>query len=262
MSAEIGSGQVLDKFPVIVHSRGSPSGREASPPSRYAAPVMRQTRNATAADHTDGPAGRQSTRQPDPRAATLRVGRAATTAATTVLALGALSGLAACGYNSPVQTQLPYQPADGVEVNLGPIAIRNLLIVGTTASAPGRMAGLIVNSAATAQTVTITTPDGGSAKAAVPAGATLSLSEGTGAITLPKAGAPAGSIVQLKLSTPTSGTDSVGVPVLAPQLYYATLTPTSTPTSGGAASTPGGLPSTATTGGSPASESNSNADRP
>ena len=147
-----------------------------------------------------------------------------------LLTVGALS-LTACGFNSPVQTQKPYQPADGVEVNLGSVAIRNLLVVATTADAPGQLAGLVVNSSSTPQTITITTPDGTSAKTQVGAGLTSQLSTGPGAVVLAKAGAPAGNLVTLKISTPTSGTSDVSVPVLLPQGYYATVTPSATPAS-------------------------------
>jgi len=201
-------------------------------PSRYAAPVMR-----------------------------IRSGGAPATHAGLLLAVGSLA-LAGCSLNSPVQTQVPYQPGDGVEVNLGSIAIRNLLVVASGPQAPGRVAGLVVNSGATPQTVTISAPDGTKSTSKIPAGATLDLSAAPGAVVLRTAGAPAGGVVQLKVSTPGSGTDDVGVPVLLPQFYYSTLTPTGSPTSGSTPSTPGAVPSTAETGGQVTPETNSQGDRP
>jgi len=179
-----------------------------------------------------------------------------------LLLCGGAALLAGCSVNSPVQTQLPYQPSDGVQVNLGTITISDLLVVAKGADAPGRVSGLIRNTTATPQTLTITSPDGSTSKTEVPPGPPLDLAAPPGAVVLAKAGAPAGGLVQLKLSTPSSGTDSVGVPVLLPELYYATLTPTAPPTSGTTPSTPGPLSSTPETGGPVVSESSTGTDRP
>ena len=52
-------------------------------------------------------------------------------------AAAATAALSACSFFSPVQTDNKYIPADGVPVQLGVIAGRNLAIVADAAGGPG-----------------------------------------------------------------------------------------------------------------------------
>jgi hypothetical protein len=149
-----------------------------------------------------------------------------------VLAAAALVGavaLSGCQATSPIQTNVPYQPADGVAVDLGSLHIRNLLVVASAKGEVGTMSGMVVNNGTRPVTVTFTASGAGnSATTNVPAGRATQLSggEGTTAVTLPNLPAAPGDTINVTVSTPTDGTTQASAPVLAPQGYYATLAPT------------------------------------
>jgi len=136
----------------------------------------------------------------------------------------ALSG---CQVMSPIQTSVPYQPADGVAVNLGDVQIRDLVVISGAKGEVGILSGMVVNKSNAPVTITFAAGDGGSTKAQVLAGGQARLSgvEGSPPVTLPAIASAPGDIVTLTVSTPTSGASEVSVPVLLPAGYYATITP-------------------------------------
>lgn len=138
-----------------------------------------------------------------------------------------------CQMNSPAQTMVSYQPADGINVTLGDIAVRNLVIVADSADGRGQMSGTVVNTGTSDGTVTFATASGGSAQVPVKGGVAVSLSDGPTPVVLSKAGAAPGSLVAVQVGTPSSGMEQVQVPVLLPQGYYATVTPGEGSTTGG-----------------------------
>ena len=148
------------------------------------------------------------------------------TGATVLAAVLALSG---CQLASPIQTNVPYQPADGVAVDLGAVQVRDLVIVTDAKGGVGTLSGLVVNRSAEPVTVTFATGPGAeaSARATIPAGTPTRLSgvEGVTPVTIPKfTGAP-GDMVNVVVSTPDAGAPVVSVPVLLPTGYYSSITP-------------------------------------
>ena len=141
---------------------------------------------------------------------------------------GAVLALSGC-QTSPIQTDVPYQPADGVAVDLGDVQIRNLLIITASRGEVGTLSGLVVNKSKEAVTVTFATGPGatGLARALVPADGQTRLSgvEGATPVTLPSVPAAPGDIIKVIVSTPAAGAPEVSVPVLLPTGYYASLTP-------------------------------------
>ena len=160
------------------------------------------------------------------------------TPVTPVLGAAALAGvvlaLSGCQAFSPIQTDVPYQPADGVAVDLGNVQIRDLVVVVAARGGVGTLSGLVVNKSTEPVTVTFTTGPGvdGSAKALVPAAGQTRLSgvEGTKPVTLPSVAAAPGDMIKVIVSTPDAGAPEVSVPVLLPTGYYASLTPPPVPT--------------------------------
>ena len=151
-----------------------------------------------------------------------------------ILALPALVG---CGL-SPVGTTIPYDPSDGVSASVGQVQVRNLLIVGSTADQPGVASGVLLNDGAEPVTVTLSTATSPPVPVYVPAGGSVQLgvagpaatpapgTAGTAVVQFAALGQPAGAVVPVTLSSPSGGTTTVQVPVLAATLEYATITPT------------------------------------
>ncbi len=149
-----------------------------------------------------------------------------------VLAVAALAGavlaLSGCQAFSPIQTDVAYQPADGVAVDLGDVQIRNLLIVAAAKGEIGTLSGLVVNKSKAPVTVTFAMGSGvdDATRAVIPASGTARLSgvEGATPVTLPSIAAAPGDLIKVVVSTPAAGAPEVSVPVLLPTGYYATLT--------------------------------------
>jgi hypothetical protein len=153
--------------------------------------------------------------------------RAATTLAkalaTSVAAAAVLSG---CQVMSPIQTTVPYQPANGVPVDLGAVQIRDLVVVSRAKGEVGTLSGMVVNTSA--QPVIIRFAAGAASNATtVPADSQTRLSgvAGTEPVTLPSIDAAPGGVVKVTVSTPAGGASDVSVPVLLPDGIYTTITP-------------------------------------
>ena len=164
-----------------------------------------------------------------------------------VLAAPAMVGLlAGCGL-SPAQTTIAYDPSDGVSASVGDVQVRNLLVVGSTAEAPGVVSGVLLNSSAAAVTVTVASGASTPVPVDVPAGGSVQLgatgpdptatpmpgAPGSAAVQLSAVGQPAGGVVPVTLTSAGGGTTTVQAPVVPPTNEYATLTPTAAPPSEG-----------------------------
>jgi len=145
--------------------------------------------------------------------------------ATSVTAAAVLSG---CQVMSPIQTTVPYQPANGVAVDLGAVQIRDLVVVSRAKGEVGTLSGMVVNTSAQPVTISFAaSAAGGSVLVQAPADRQSRLSgvAGTAPVTLPSIDAAPGGIVRLTVSTPAGGASEVSVPVLPPDGIYATITP-------------------------------------
>lgn len=179
-------------------------------------------------------------------------------AVTLVAALGsvALSGvLTACSERSPIQSVEPYNPTDGLVANVGALAVRDLLVVSAGKGQPGVVSGALVNTGASDLTVTFTASGDStsSAPVSVPAGQLVRLGSGDGAtnVQFGTVEVAPGALLAVRVATPPTGPRVLDVPVLTPQLEYATITPTPVPTetptdtgSGTATETPSGTATT------------------
>lgn len=151
----------------------------------------------------------------------------------------AVAVLGACSTQSPLQTNIPYQPADGIAANSGPVQARNLLVVAAAKGGPGMLSGSLINTGSDPVMVTFFTAaqaQGGSGQ-----GAAVQLRAGEqkliDSVQLPAVADPPGALTSIVMQTP-AGRTVASVPVLLPVEYYATLTPTASATTGGAAGVP------------------------
>lgn len=150
-----------------------------------------------------------------------------------VLAGVALAAVTAgCEVNSPLQTQVSYQPADGVNANVGKVALRDLSLIGDGNGT------VVVNGSAFndgQQDVTVQiSPQADPNAATPPTGSELQLkpyeqvSLAERGLQLSQVSAKTGRLVPVKITSNTGGTTVVRVPVLPTTDYYSTVTPAPT----------------------------------
>lgn len=149
--------------------------------------------------------------------------------AVTVSGLAVVGLTSGCMVFSPVQTQDPYQPADGVEANIGSLAVRDLMLVG--GSGGSVVSGSVINEGLAPLTVKMQ-PQAGDGS--VTGGSELELGAKQqvdlagrnlvfGGVT-----AKPGTTTTLRITATPGGTTIVSVPVLAANRYLTTVTPAPT----------------------------------
>ena len=151
------------------------------------------------------------------------------------LAIAALT-LAGCSAVSPITTEKPYAPSDGVRVELGSsFSAANLLIISAAEGEPGVLVGGLSNHSGDPIKVTLT-PDGAKASTVrVPAGDTVLLGGDTSPpLALDTVGVAPGAVLPVTISTPDGGSLNVSIPVLDGTLpQYTDLVPTAAATAKG-----------------------------
>ncbi|WP_299444593.1 hypothetical protein [uncultured Phycicoccus sp.] len=166
--------------------------------------------------------------------------RAASVLRLTGLAVATLLA-AGCGVFSPIQTDYPYIPADGVSLSVPGLDLRNLAVISDGAGSEGVLIGQAVNPGAEAVEVLFGVPgadgslESAGGRTAVPAYSGAALSDATTAVGLGSVAAAPGEMTQLIVTTEEAGQNVVLVPVLPRDSYYsdlATPVPSATPTEG------------------------------
>lgn len=146
------------------------------------------------------------------------------------LTLTAALSLSACELASPVTTDMPYEPADGVSVDAGDIAVRDLLVISEGDGAAGVVSGLVVNnSPAEAQVSLVLNAEG----QMTPLEPSVTLAPGTStrldgmghdgsgqAVSVPAVAVAAGGTMEIVVQTDGGKADSALVPVVLPEGYY------------------------------------------
>lgn len=157
-----------------------------------------------------------------------------------VLVVPALAG---CG-PAPVGTSAEYAPSDGISASVGPVQVRNLLIVGSDAGQPAVVSGVLLNAGADPARVTLATDGAGRPEEVVVPGQGSvqlgALGPGENPAGAPRRAVvqfsslakPAGAMAAVTVSTGGEAT-TVQVPILAAVGEYATITPTGKPTAAG-----------------------------
>ncbi len=153
-------------------------------------------------------------------------------AAATAAVAGSLV-LGGCSMLDPQQTNSNVQTADGVPVDLGSVQIRDLVIIASAKGGPGVLVGQVVNQGTTVTKVNFAgagaTSTSDVVSTDVPAHDSVTLSSSATEVTIPSVSAAPGGLMSLQVQTADHGVSSVQVPVLPPDHYYSSETPTATP---------------------------------
>ncbi len=147
------------------------------------------------------------------------VRRARPGAVAALVAGGALL-LSGCQVISPRQTDVMYDAADGVSVDVGAVQVRNLVVVADKKGGPGTISGAVANPGSTAVELTFATSETSSVKQKVEPGQTLNLSVGGAKVTLPVVDAAPGDVVVVTVGDAATGPAPVNVPVVPATGYY------------------------------------------
>jgi hypothetical protein len=138
-------------------------------------------------------------------------GRLALTAA--ALGIGLLAS--GCGYTNPQQTSEQYQSSDGIIADLGPLKLRNILIVSAGEDQPGRVIGAVYNSSSQDVTLTMKGAQGAQAQVPVEANSYTLLNESSDEVILSTTGGQPGSLVDIQATeSGTNVNSTIKVPVL------------------------------------------------
>ena len=131
-----------------------------------------------------------------------------------------------CMVFNPVQTDVPYQPADGISAEVGNLAVRDLLLVGGDGQA-AVVSGGVVNLGDEPIRVQFVPQEqaGSGGGSEVEVGPRQQVNLADKGLQLGGVTAKPGTLVPVAVTAQPGGTTIVDVPVLAAQGPYATLTP-------------------------------------
>ncbi len=124
-------------------------------------------------------------------------GKMALTAAALGLGLLTVTG---CGYINPQQTTHQYAASDGIRADLGPLQLRNILIVSAGEDEPGRLLGAVYNSSSQDVKLTVNGAEGSQTEVPVKANSYTLLNDSTDEAILSTTGGIAGSLVDVKVT--------------------------------------------------------------
>jgi len=144
-------------------------------------------------------------------------------------AIGAALALSACQTQSPIQTDVTYDPADGVPVDLGAVQLRDLVVISNAKGQAGVLSAAASNSGSSSTRIAFALASGSPVYAEVPAGSQERLS-GSTQVQLPSVPVAPGDVVKLTVQSPDAPAAVVDVPVLPAKDHYATMSPTTAPT--------------------------------
>ncbi|MCB5291432.1 hypothetical protein [Arthrobacter sp. SO3] len=119
--------------------------------------------------------------------------------ATAVLGLGLLS-VTGCGAVNPQQTSVQYAASDGTQANVGPLQLRNMMIISAGKDKPGRVIGAVYNSSSEDVKLTIIGSAGSQTQVPVKQNSYTLLNESTDEAILSSTGGAPGSLVEVSIS--------------------------------------------------------------
>ena len=175
-----------------------------------------------------------------------RPGRRSAAALAAVL-VGAAGALAACSTQSPAQTTVEYQPGDGIDVNIGDVQARGLVLVSAAKGAAGVIVGSLINSGGDPVTVTFLTAEQAQSNSSNGPSMQLKANQQVpiSGIQINAVAAAPGDLTNIVLQT-KAGQVFANVPILLPDGYYSHATATAVPTTATATTSGGTATVTAT----------------
>ncbi|MFF2246282.1 hypothetical protein ACFVTM_19155 [Arthrobacter sp. NPDC058130] len=167
--------------------------------------------------------------------------------ATAALGIGLLS-VTGCGYINPQQTSEQYSASDGTRTDLGPLELRNFIIVADAEDKPARVIGAVYNSSSKDVVLTIKGAAGSQTQVPVKQNSYTMLNDSTDAAILSTAGSKPGSMTEVNISEDgTNKNASFKVPVMDGTIVdYKSYLPTPEPTATSTATPAQTAPSTET----------------
>ena len=134
--------------------------------------------------------------------------------ATAALGIGLLS-VTGCGYINPQQTSEQYAASDGTQADVGPLQLRNMMIISAGEDKPGRVIGAVYNTSSEDVTLTIDGAGGSQTQVPVKQNSYTLLNDSTDEAILSTTGGSPGSLVEVSITEDgTNQNTTFKVPVL------------------------------------------------
>lgn len=151
--------------------------------------------------------------------------------ATAALGIGLLS-VTGCGYINPQQTSEQYSASDGTRTDLGPLQLRNMIIISEGEDKPGRVIGAVYNSSSSDVELTIKGAAGSQTQVPVKKNSYILLNDAADEVLLSSTGGKPGSLVEVSISEDgTNQNAKFKVPVMDATITdYKQYLPSSAPT--------------------------------
>lgn len=146
------------------------------------------------------------------------------------IGIGAMA-FTGCSAINQQSTTMQVTLSDGVNLNMGQLEMRNVLIISEAAGAPGNIVGTFYNSSDSDITLTLNGSQGAQADVTVAPGTPTVLSVDSARVELDPVSEAPGAVEKLKLSTSAGESKELTVPVLDGTLAeYKQMVPTAAPT--------------------------------
>ncbi|GAB3272684.1 hypothetical protein [Arthrobacter pigmenti] len=150
-------------------------------------------------------------------------------AALATIAAVAMLSVTGCGYVTKQATTIEYAASDGVNGEVGPLELRNMLVIAADADQPGRVTGAVYNNSDEEVELTMAGPDGGQTQLTVPANGQYLIDNNAPPEIIEPAGAKPGAMSLLTFET-SGASEDLTVPVVDDTFpRYATMMPTEGP---------------------------------
>ena len=133
--------------------------------------------------------------------------------ATAALGIGLLAS--GCSVGNSQQTTAQYQQSDGTNADLGPLELRNMLIIGGREDKPGRVIGAVYNTSSEDVVLTISGAAGAQARIPVEKNSYILLDNSAPEVVLSTAGGQPGSLAEVTIREDGTNQDAkFKVPVM------------------------------------------------
>lgn len=131
-------------------------------------------------------------------------------------ALAATALLSGCAVFSPMATEIPYDPGDGVSVTVDAVEVRDIIVIGTEEGAEATISAYLVNNSAEEVTVTFLAEGASPATIDVPANTALQASPpGDAGLTIDSLPVAPGAVVPMQVQVNEGAPAVVNAPTVS-----------------------------------------------